>query len=103
MPTEPVSPKPVARPCSPTAAVYSPAVMPVWAHAVRFSVSISSAFISRRSSTMAPSPPLSPAVLCPPLRTANGTPSSFATVTATATCAAPVGRRITAGRGSNMP
>ena len=41
MPTEPVSPKPVARPCSPAAAVYSPAVSPVPAHAVRASTSIS--------------------------------------------------------------
>ena len=36
IPTEPVSPKPVARPCSTVAAEYSPAVRPVSAQAVRF-------------------------------------------------------------------
>ena len=35
IPTEPVSPNPVARPCAPAAAVYSPAVRPVSAQAVR--------------------------------------------------------------------
>ena len=35
IPTEPVSPKPVASPCSPAAAVYAPAVRPAPAQAVR--------------------------------------------------------------------
>ena len=48
MPTEPVSPKPVARPCSPAAVVYSPAVSPVSAQAVRPSTSMSSARMSRQ-------------------------------------------------------
>ncbi len=55
MPTEPVSPKPVARPWAPVAVVYSTAVNPVSAHAVRPSTSICSSFMSERSSTMPPS------------------------------------------------
>ena len=35
IPTEPVSPNPMARPCSPAAVEYSAAVRPVSAHAVR--------------------------------------------------------------------
>ena len=35
IPTEPASPKPVASPCAPAAAVYALAVRPVSAHAVR--------------------------------------------------------------------
>jgi phospholipid/cholesterol/gamma-HCH transport system permease protein len=46
-----IAPKPVARPCSPAAVVYSPAVSPVSAQAVRDSGSISSPFISERSIT----------------------------------------------------
>ena len=47
IPTEPVSPNPVASPWAPTAVVYSPAVNPVWAHAVRPAMSMSSPFIVR--------------------------------------------------------
>ena len=49
IPTEPVSPNPVARPCAPAAAVYSAAVRPVSAQAVRPSASMSSAFMPDRS------------------------------------------------------
>ncbi len=68
MPTEAVSPKPVARPCSPAAFVYSPAVSPVSAHAVRSSASMSSAFIAERSRTIPPSetPNARPAVAAAP-------------------------------------
>ena len=55
MPTEPVSPNPVASPWAATAFEYSAAVRPVSAHAVRPSTSISSARISRRSRTIPPS------------------------------------------------
>ena len=55
MPTEPVSPKPIARPCTAAASVTSRAVSPVSAQAVRRSGSISIAFMSRRSITIPPS------------------------------------------------
>ena len=55
IPTDPASPKPVTRPCSPVAFVYSPAVIPVSTQAVFASASMSRAFISDRSTTMPPS------------------------------------------------
>ena len=98
IPTEPVSPKPVARPCSPTAVEYSAAVRPVSAQAVRPSTSMSSAFMSRRSRTMPPSVVLWPAPLWPPLRTASSRPVSRASAIDAATSSASATRTMTAGR-----
>ena len=78
MPTEPVSPKPIARPCAAAASVTSRAVRPVSAHAVRCSGSISMAFMSRRSITIPPSVTPWPRPLWPPLRTASSMPVSRA-------------------------
>ena len=103
MPTEPVSPKPVARPCSPAAFVYSPAVSPVSAHAVRPSASMSSAFIADRSRTMPPSETPKPGPLWPPLRTASSLPESRASDTTAATSRASTGRTTTAGCRSMLP
>ena len=55
IPTEPVSPRPVARPRSPTALVYSPAVIPVSTQAVFASASMSRARMPERSITIPPS------------------------------------------------
>src|SRR5262249_16101514 len=63
IPTEPVSPNPSTRFSSQTAFENSPAVRPVSAQAVRLSRTISSPFISDRSSTMPPSQTLCPATL----------------------------------------
>src|SRR5690606_7952415 len=55
MPTDAVSPNPVASPCALAATVYSPAVSPASAHAVLPAASISSRFCAERSSTIPPS------------------------------------------------
>jgi hypothetical protein len=55
IPTEAVSPKPMASPCRAASVVSSPAVSPFSAQAVRWAVSISSAFRSDRSTTIPPS------------------------------------------------
>ena len=102
-PTVPASPKPVARPCSPAAAVYSPAVRPVSAQAVRLSASISSPRIADRSSTIPPSETPWPAGLWPPLRTASSDPVSRASETTRATSAASAARTIMPGRRSIAP
>ena len=103
IPTDAASPNPVARPCAPTAFVYSPAVRPVCAQAVRPSASISSPRISRRSSTMPSSSTPCPAPLCPPLRTASPRPESRANETIRATSSASAGRTTAAGRRSIPP
>jgi hypothetical protein len=100
MPTDPVSPKPVASPCSAAAAVYAPAVRPAPAHAVRCSTSISSEFSSATSSTIPPSDTPWPAPLWPPLRTASSAPVSRANAMTRATSSASAARTISAGRRS---
>src|SRR5829696_3929519 len=103
IPTEPVSPKPVASPWAAAAVVYSPAVRPVSAHAVRLSASISSARICARSSTIPPSDTPWPAPLWPPLRTASSATVSRAWAITWATSPASATRTITAGRRSIAP
>src|SRR5829696_6478216 len=103
IPTEPVSPKPVASPWAAAAVVYSPAVRPVSAHAVRLSASISSARICARSSTIPPSDTPWPAPLWPPLRTASSAPVSRAWAITWATSPASATRTIAAGRRSIAP
>ena len=78
IPTEPVSPKPVASPCSPAATVYAPAVRPAPAQAVRPAASSSNERSAERSITMPPSQTPWPAGLWPPLRTASSAPVSRA-------------------------
>jgi len=103
MPTEAVSPNPVASPWAAAATEYWPAVRPVWAQAVRRCGSMSRALRSARSSRMPPSVLLWPTVLWPPLRTASSSPPSRARLTTWATPAASTGRTITAGRLSMPP
>ena len=103
IPTEPVSPNPVARPCSAAAAVYSAAASPVSAHAVRPSTSMFSARMSPRSRTMPPSEVLCPAPLWPPLRTASSSPVSRARAMTRATSSVFATRTTTAGRLSMPP
>lgn len=103
IPTDPVSPKPVASWCSAAATEYSPAVRPVSAQAVPPSTSISSAFIAERSRTMPPSEPLCPALLWPPLRTASSLPASAASLTTRETSSASTGRTMADGRLSKFP
>jgi len=83
--------------------VYSPAVNPDSAQAVRPSTSISKAFISERSRTMPPSETLWPGMLWPPLRTASSTPVSRASEMTRATSSALATRAMTAGRRSIPP
>ena len=79
MPTEPVSPKPIARPCSPTAwSTTSAAVRPVSAQAVRVAGSIVSALHVAQVDTTPPSVVLWPALSWPPLRTTSSRPVSRA-------------------------
>ena len=99
-PTDPVSPKPVANPWAAVAAVYSPAVRPAPAHAVRRRASMSRLFRPARSSTIPPSVVPCPAGLCPPLRTASSSPCSRARRTTRDTSAVLRARTTAAGRRS---
>jgi len=63
IPTEPVSPKPIPRPCLLVSLVSSSAVRPGLAQTVRSLTSSSIAFICDRSSTIPPSVVLWPALL----------------------------------------
>jgi hypothetical protein len=76
-----------------------PAVSPVWAQALRWSGSMSSARRSPRSSTIPPSVVLCPTPLCPPLRTASSTPVSRASSTTRETSVASAARTIAAAGG----
>ena len=103
IPTVPASPNPVARPCAPAAVVYSPAVRPVSAQAVRARASISRPRRAERSSTIPPSETPWPAGLWPPLRTASSVPVSRASVMTRETSSASAARTIMAGRRSIAP
>jgi hypothetical protein len=79
-----------------------PHVAPPWARAVRLAGSTVTSFISERSITIPPSQVPLPAALCPPPRTATGTPCSRPNATATVTSSRLVQGATTAGRLSIM-
>ena len=103
MPTEPVSPKPVASPISAAAVVYAPVVSPLPAQAVLAASSISRPSRSRTSMTMPPSIVPWAAPLWPPERTASSSPCSRARAMTAATSSVSATRTITAGRTSTPP
>ena len=100
IPTERVSPKPVASPCSPAATVNAPAVRPAPAQAVRPAASSSNERSAERSITMPPSETPWPAGLWPPLRTASSDPVSRAWAMTRAMSSGPATRAMRAGRRS---
>ena len=81
----------------------SPSRTPACTRAVRATGSTRTPFIGDRSMTNASSATLSPGKLCPPLRTATGTPCSRANRTAVITSATPAQRATRAGRRSMEP
>ena len=103
IPTDAASPNPVARPWAAAASVYSPAVSPVSAQAVRCPGSMLIPRMSERSRTMPSSQTPWPAALCPPLRTARSSPVSRASAMSRTTSSAFVGRTMSAGRRSMAP
>ena len=100
MPTEPVSPKGVARPWAAAASVNSIAVRPGCAQAIRASGSMCRPRMSARSRTMPPSTVPWPARLWPPPRTASSSSLSRAKQIVLETSRASAARTIARGRAS---
>ena len=78
----------------------SPQSQPPWTRATRASGSILIPFIELRSSTMPSSTVPNPGTLCPPSRTARGSPLSRAASTAMRTSVTSTARTTASGRRS---
>ena len=102
-PVDVTRPPVTARPNCCVSRSSSPQSTPPWTRTVRRSGSMRIPLSARRSSTIPPSQLEKPATEWPPLRIANGRPVSRASPIARITSAVPVGRRIAAGRRSNIP